>query len=246
MSQKYFKESDYSQRWSKAVDNKDSLRMVLKESIRAISPSKGDCLLDVGVGTGRFIEPCLNAGVRSYIGVDLSKDLLKEAKDKLKNNMQLYPNLHLIEADAEHLPFKRKVFDKVICIGVFFFLPHMESFVNEISILLKKDGLFLVDFMDTVSLKLSLLSQGTKIFNEFTSLLRKVHLTRILLKLLSWIDSVPLFHLYEGWFTSYLTYGMTPLYVRGHTNVLNEFQANKLKVDQTFINKSVFILAHKT
>ena len=245
MAQKYFKDSDYSKRWLKAVSEHSSLNRVLDDCLGVMHPLGGESLLDIGVGNGRFIEPFLATGIKFYVGVDLSKALLRENRTCLKSFPDLDKQVFLIQSDAEHLPFRKQTFDKVICIGVFFFIPHMESFVAQVSKLLKKNGSFLTDFMDGTNPKLTMISQITKTANHAIRLIHRLRMTKSLLKLFSWLDQVPLLHLYEGWFTSYLTYGMTPFYSRNRANVLHEFEANNLKINKTFTNKSVFILASK-
>ncbi len=246
MTQKYFKDSDYGKRWSKAVGNSGSLKQVLEDCVRSMPHSQGAYLLDVGVGNGRFIEPFLVRGTKLYVGVDLSRHLLNEIKGRLKNQPDYYKSVSLVRADAAHLPFRAQSFDKVICIGVFFFIPHMETFVTDISHILKKNGHFLTDFMDDTKTELTILSETTKIANHLIGITHRLYLTNTILKLFGWLNQVPLLHLYKGWFTSYLTYGMTPFYPRKQKNVIQEFNRNNLNINKTFTNKSTFILAQKT
>jgi ubiquinone/menaquinone biosynthesis C-methylase UbiE len=71
-------------------------------------PKKNELLLDVGCGTG------VSTSVWSCrcVGIDPSKELIKKAKQKLTKNSK---NAFLA-GEGEHLPFKDKSFDIVICI----------------------------------------------------------------------------------------------------------------------------------
>ena len=74
--------------------------------------SKEDRLLDYGCGLGRFYpyfsEKC------HYYGIDISEAMIEEC-------VKTYPDAKesFIVAEGEELPFEDKMFDKVICNGVF-------------------------------------------------------------------------------------------------------------------------------
>jgi ubiquinone/menaquinone biosynthesis C-methylase UbiE len=105
---------------------------------------KGDSVLEVGTGTGRYMKLLTNNN-RNYVGVDLSLRMLKYAKKKLANPS----DTKLVCADAEHLPFKEKIFDAVICSRTFRFIPRPYEAMNNIHRVLKKGGRFIlsVDFL---------------------------------------------------------------------------------------------------
>lgn len=95
---------------------KTEIEMTLKNFI----PGSKDIILDLGVGTGRFLIGYLNQ-CKEVIGIDFSfKSLLKT-----KNNNPQYfdQNLSLLQVDISNLPFKKDSFDKAISTQVIQHLP---------------------------------------------------------------------------------------------------------------------------
>ena len=74
-----------------------------------ISFSRDDLTLDLGCGTGLLLEQ-IHA---NPIGVDLSINLLERAYERNRRN-----HVTLVQADAEWLPFRASIFDKVYSITV--------------------------------------------------------------------------------------------------------------------------------
>jgi 2-polyprenyl-3-methyl-5-hydroxy-6-metoxy-1,4-benzoquinol methylase/uncharacterized protein YbaR (Trm112 family) len=73
---------------------------------------RGTWILDVGCGAGRFLdvvsqEPC------EVVGLDLSN-----ATDAAYATLGSRPNVHLVQASIDEMPFKRGAFDGCYCIGV--------------------------------------------------------------------------------------------------------------------------------
>lgn len=84
--------------WQKIYDaHVEILKKEVKET---------DNVLDAGCGYGR-----LSPLFEKYVGVDLSPDLLKEAK-------KLYPNKDFREENIKNLPFKDKEFDVAVCTSI--------------------------------------------------------------------------------------------------------------------------------
>lgn len=73
---------------------------------------KGKLVLDVGCGTGRFMEVAAGFGA-TVVGIDLSY-----AVDAAYANMGSRPNIHIIQANLFHLPFRAETFDAIYSIGV--------------------------------------------------------------------------------------------------------------------------------
>jgi len=65
-------------------------------------------VLDVGCGSGLFFSH-VAVKAKTVVGVDLSLKLLLKAKVHAK----LFDNVHIVMADADHLPFKNALFDVV-------------------------------------------------------------------------------------------------------------------------------------
>ena len=76
----------------------------------------GRTVLDLGCGSGLYSRELVCRGAKIVVGIDLNRSALSE--------LLLYSDegLHLICADAEHLPFRDETFDMVLSVEV---LTHM-------------------------------------------------------------------------------------------------------------------------
>ncbi len=80
----------------------------LQEVVDLAQPKKGDLVLDVATGTGNTAF-ALAPHVRRVIGVDLTREMLVEAR-----RIAAEKNIHNVDwviGDAEHLPFQDDSFD---------------------------------------------------------------------------------------------------------------------------------------
>lgn len=76
------------------------------------SELKGRLVLDVGCGTGRYMEIAVDRGAE-VIGLDLSY-----AVDAAYENMGRREGMHIVQADLFRIPFRPAAFDVVYSIGV--------------------------------------------------------------------------------------------------------------------------------
>lgn len=81
---------------------------------------RGELVLEVGCGAGRFTEVLLEAGA-SVVAVDAST-----AVDACRETCGDNPNLALVQADLHALPFRPGSFDRVFCYGVLQHTPDPE------------------------------------------------------------------------------------------------------------------------
>ena len=79
-------------------------------------------LLDLPVGTGRFISFCAGKGF-NYTGVDISPDMLRVARTKVPSGAA---KVRLQVADARALPFLNDAFDYTIVIKFIKWLPNSQ------------------------------------------------------------------------------------------------------------------------
>jgi SAM-dependent methyltransferase len=75
------------------------------------------------------------------IGLDLSREMLKQARDKLVPYSGRYT---LIRHDAQDLPFARQTFDAVSCLEALEFMPSPQGVLTEMSRVLRPGGVLLV------------------------------------------------------------------------------------------------------
>jgi len=73
-----------------------------------------DLVLDAGCGTGLLIEH-VAMEVNHFVGIDLSKKSLKMALAR-SHRLRIKRNVSLIQADADSLPFRDDIFDKIFAL----------------------------------------------------------------------------------------------------------------------------------
>jgi uncharacterized protein YbaR (Trm112 family)/SAM-dependent methyltransferase len=95
---------------------------------------KGKLVMDAGCGTGRHIYYAARYGAE-IVGFDLG-----EAVDVAYQNTKQFPKAHVVQADIYHLPFKKKEFDYVYCIGVLHHLPKPKEGFRNLLGYIKKGG----------------------------------------------------------------------------------------------------------
>lgn len=78
---------------------------------------KGQTILDLGCGPGRFIDVAVHAGAR-VIGIDYSS-AVEAAADNFKNN----PNVLIVQGNALELPIQENSLDGAFSIGVLHHTP---------------------------------------------------------------------------------------------------------------------------
>jgi phosphatidylethanolamine/phosphatidyl-N-methylethanolamine N-methyltransferase len=97
----------------------------------------GDRILEVGVGTGLSLG-LYPSDVR-VVGIDLSKHMLQQAKDKVK--LENLENIEeLLQMDAQKMSFADSSFDKVVAMYVATVVPDVTQFVDEIRRVCKPGG----------------------------------------------------------------------------------------------------------
>lgn len=104
--------------------------------IRIVSHLLGDIqgksILDIGIGSGFFSRFCLQKKAKT-ISLDFADAILQYHR---KND----PDFQLVQADAQHLPFKNESFDIVLALDVIEHLYSPLDFLKEVNRVLKKEG----------------------------------------------------------------------------------------------------------
>jgi SAM-dependent methyltransferase len=91
-------------------------------------------ILDVGCGAGRFCKTVADFGGDQVIGVDLSNSV-----EVSYQNLRLFPNVHIIQADLFRLPLKPS-FDYIFSVGVLHHTIDPRKSFQLIAQLLKPQG----------------------------------------------------------------------------------------------------------
>lgn len=160
---------------------------------RSPADLRGKVVLDVGCGTGRFMEVAGSEGAET-VGVDLSF-----AVETAVENLKGRPNAHVVQADIFALPFKPGVFDFIYSLGVLHHTPSTRGAFLRLPPLLAPAG--------AVSIWVySAESAFEKVRNFFTDFYR-FFTSRMPIRLL-WVLchlAVPLYYLKKlGWLGSLL------------------------------------------
>ena len=99
----------------------------------------GDEVLDLGCGTGAFMKDVLSEDShRHVVGVDISENMISQAKRKLKDKAVF------LLADAQDIPLADHSIDLIYCIDSFHHYPHPELVLKELHRILKPGGTFLL------------------------------------------------------------------------------------------------------
>ncbi len=96
-------------------------------------------VLDVGCGTGLFFSH-IAVEAEKVVGVDISRRLLLQAKE----HTQDFRNVHLVQADADHLPFKDESFSFVFAFTVLQNMPKPLETIKEFKRIAELDAQIVV------------------------------------------------------------------------------------------------------
>lgn len=99
----------------------------------------GATVLDAGCGAGRFSEIALSLGARVF-AVDCSV-----AVEATWRNLGSHPNMHVIQANIQALPFSSNSFDYIYCFGVLQHTPSPQDAFLALTEKLKPGGSIAVD-----------------------------------------------------------------------------------------------------
>jgi ubiquinone/menaquinone biosynthesis C-methylase UbiE len=96
-------------------------------------------VLDAGCGTGLLFNH-IAAQAEAVVGVDVSGKLLFKAKERAKS----FRNSHVVQADADHLPFKDECFAVVFAFTVLQNMPKQAETLTELKRAAKRNGAIVV------------------------------------------------------------------------------------------------------
>ena len=108
-----------------------------QDSLKRLSVSEGESVLDIGSGPGFLTTALADATGPSgkVVGVDISKQMVDRAASKSTQSWLSYE-----VADATALPFKDESFDVVVSTQVAEYVPDINTFCSEIFRVLKPSG----------------------------------------------------------------------------------------------------------
>jgi len=100
---------------------------------------KAAMLLDVGCGTGISFDHVADEA-RMTVGIDLSKKSLFKARERSRDHTRI----HLVQADADNMPLRNEVFDRVLAITLIQNMPNPTETLNEIKRVAKANASIVV------------------------------------------------------------------------------------------------------
>jgi ubiquinone/menaquinone biosynthesis C-methylase UbiE len=128
--------------------------------------NKDATVLDVGCGTGRW-SVYLSSKVSNIYAMDPSKAIYSAA-----NLTKDIPNIHLIKASVENIPYEDNTFDLVISLGVLHHIPDTQKALNSIVKKVKKEGhclIYLYYALDNRSVVYKMIFYASSFFRYFIS-----------------------------------------------------------------------------
>ena len=115
----------------------DEQKIKYKRALLKVKLSCDSIVLDVGCGSGLLFS-YLVSKVQSIIGVDVSIELLRKAKEKNKSN------IYLIQADADNLPLQNNKMDIVFAFTMLQNMPLPLKTIQEIILATKSEGQIII------------------------------------------------------------------------------------------------------
>jgi ubiquinone/menaquinone biosynthesis C-methylase UbiE len=114
-----------------------------KNALKVINPKKDDKYLEIGFGSGIFINKYVSH-VSKIAGIDYSEDMVKLASD-INRELVESGKAEFKQGYASALPWADNEFTIVAAIEVFFFLTEIEKTLNEIFRVLKPGGKLVIE-----------------------------------------------------------------------------------------------------
>ena len=109
------------------------------KALPRLNIARSSVVLDAGCGTGLLFKH-VAAEAKTVVGVDISGKLLLRAKESARD----FRNIHLIRADADHMPFKDNHFSVVFAFTVLQNMPKPLETLKEIKRVAKLEASIVV------------------------------------------------------------------------------------------------------
>jgi len=127
-------------KWGSYVDDQEKKHVVDIWRLKTNFKIKGEKILDLGMGPGRWSKFFIDLGFGEVSGLDISNKMVAMARKNIKSI-----KFQSVVADIENTPFKDCSFDKVFCFRTFKYLPNPKNAINEIVRVTKKNGNILLE-----------------------------------------------------------------------------------------------------
>jgi ubiquinone/menaquinone biosynthesis C-methylase UbiE len=111
----------------------------IKAAMENVHLDKDGLVLDAGCGTGLLFNHVADKA-KTVVGLDISKKSLLKARERSKSS----PNVHLVLADADYMPFRDGMFNSVFAMTLIQNAPDPAKTLNEMKRVTKNDSLLTV------------------------------------------------------------------------------------------------------
>ena len=111
----------------------------IEDSLSNTELKPNETVLDLGCGTG-FLFQHINKTIKLLVGLDISSNVLREAKNRTKN----MSDIALVRADADNTPFPDHIFDRVFAITLLQNMPNPTKTISEMKRVGKPQAVFAV------------------------------------------------------------------------------------------------------
>lgn len=126
--------------WRKFVHNFLNARYKIITELINKKNNAGCVILDLGCGSGVYLNYCLQFNPKELIGIDYSEEMLNQARGNLGRGNQENKNIRLIKARAEKTNLKDESCDLILSVGLFDYLDNPEEVLAEVVRVLKRGG----------------------------------------------------------------------------------------------------------
>lgn len=133
-----YNDTDYEQGFWSQRTYEDLLE---KDHLASLLPLNIHQVIDVGGGFGRLSTVYVPRTSGQAVLFDYSEKLLASARNKHN-----YPQLKMVQGSFYNLPFSSGKFDVALSVRVIHHVEDVPLYLSEISRVLKKDGLFILEF----------------------------------------------------------------------------------------------------
>ncbi len=104
--------------------------------IKLLDPKPGECILDLGCGTGQLTRKIADSGAE-VVGLDVSPEMIGQAR-------QNFPELRFVLEDAAAMPFENE-FDAVFSNAALHWMLDFSGVAKAVSKALRKGGRFVAE-----------------------------------------------------------------------------------------------------
>lgn len=132
---------NYEQVMFKTEGGKRLSSIEKKNIIDFLDSNPEELILDVGTANGRVAREIISKTNSKVIGIDVGRPL---TQDNNIEQAKFNKNYEIIVADGQYLPFRKNVFDAIVCIRTFKYFPNYVLGLEEMNRVLTKSGRLII------------------------------------------------------------------------------------------------------